>query len=178
MSIKLDRWIVTLATMLLVALSLLLNLPARVSAAPATDSSSNSCFTCHEDLYYLHDMGKYYCLTEHADRCVNCHQGDPTVMNEAASHQGLIAYPQQEDGQKCSQCHPQDAQAHLDTFASLAGYKTVIKASPYTPAVQPSSAFPAVSQTNPLFESLPWLAGGIVLFGLWLVLVLSSPLKP
>jgi hypothetical protein len=178
MSVKQDHWIVASTITLLVVLSLLLGSPGRISAAPLSDSGSNSCLTCHEDLYYLHDTGKYYCLTEHADRCVNCHQGDPTAMNEAASHQGLIAFPQQNNGKRCSQCHPQDAQARLDTFASFAGYKTVIQASPYTPAVEPPSGFPAVSETNPLLESLPWLAGAIVLFGLWLALVLLSPSKP
>ena len=79
MLIKLNQWIVALATTLLVVLSLLLSLPTQVSAAPVADLSSNSCLTCHEDLYYLHDMGKAYCLTEHADRCVNCHQGNPIV---------------------------------------------------------------------------------------------------
>ena len=178
MSLKPIRWIVSLATTLLVALMLLLSLPARVSAAPTADSSSNSCLTCHEDLYYLHDMGKNYCLSEHADRCVNCHQGDATVMNEAGAHQGLIVYPQQDNGQKCVQCHPQDAQAHLDTFASLAGYKSVIQASTYTVAAESAKGFPAVSEYQSLSQKLPWLAGAIILFGVWLALVLRSPLKP
>ncbi len=178
MSVKAVRWIVAWTTILLVALSLLLSLTAHVSAAPARDSSSNSCLTCHEDLYFLHDTGKYYCLAEHADRCINCHQGDPTAMREAASHQGLIAHPQQDNGQKCSQCHPQEVQARLDTFASLAGYKPVIKASSYIPAAETTSSFPTVSEPHPLSHSLPWVAGALVLFGIWLALVLFSPLKP
>lgn len=178
MSIKPERWIVALTTTLLGALLSLLSLPAHVPAAPAIDSSSNSCLTCHEDLYYLHDTGKYYCLTEHADRCVNCHQGDAAVMNEAASHQGLIAHPQQDNGQKCNQCHPQDTQARLDTFAYLAGYKPVIQASPYIPVAEATSGFPTVSETHPFSKSLPWLAGAITLFGIWLALVLFSPRKP
>ena len=178
MSTKPNRWIIALATTLLVVLSLLLGLPAQASAASAAASSSNSCLTCHEDLYYLHDTGKAYCLAEHADRCVNCHQGDPTTLNEAASHQELIAHPQQDNGQKCNQCHPGDARAHLDTFASLAGYKPVMQASPYTVEAESTSGFPAVSEPHPFTQSLPWIAGAIVLFGIWLVLVLFSPQKP
>ena len=178
MSIKPNHWIVVFPITVLVVLSLLLGSPERISAAPFANTGSNSCLTCHEDLYYLHDTGKYYCLTEHADRCVNCHQGNPTVLNETASHEGLIAYPQQGNGQKCSQCHPQDTQARLDTFASLAGYKPVIKASPYTPAAEATSGFPPVSEPNPLLQSLPWVAGAFILFGLWLTLVLFSPRKP
>lgn len=172
MSIKPNYWIVALTTTLFVVLSQFIILPVEASAAPLADSGTNSCLTCHEDLYYLHDMGKYYCLTVHADRCVNCHQGNPAVVNEEASHQGLIAYPQRENGQKCSQCHTQDAQARLDEFASVAGYKSIIKASPYTPATEVTGGFPVVSEPNSFRNRLPWLAGTITLFGLWLVLVL------
>ena len=178
MSIKLNHWIIALATTLLFVLSLLLGLPAQASAAPVADSTSNSCFTCHEDLYYLHDTGKAYCLAEHVERCVNCHEGNPTSLNEEASHQGLIAHPQQNNGQKCNQCHPQDAQVRLETFASLAGYKPVIQASQYTVGAESTNGFPAISEPNALFQSLPWVAGAIVLFGVWLLLVLFSPLKP
>jgi len=31
---------------------------------------------------------------------------------------------------------------------------------------------------NRIAKNLPWAAGGVVLFGLWLALVLASPLKP
>jgi hypothetical protein len=177
MSIKSNYWIVALAMMLLVGL-LLLSFPVRASAAPVADSSSNSCLTCHEDLYYLHDMGKAYCLTEHADRCVNCHQGNPTTMDKELSHQGLIAFPQRNNGERCCQCHTEDTQARLDTFASLAGYKPVIQASTYTVAAESAKGFLAVSEYQSLSQKLPWLAGAIILFGVWLALVLRSPLKP
>jgi hypothetical protein len=179
MSIKPNRWFVALTTTLLIAAALIFSLPTQVVyAVPLADSNSNTCLACHEDLYYLHDTGKYYCLTEHADRCVNCHQGDSTVLNKEASHQGLVAFPQKDNGQKCRQCHTQDAQARLDKFASLAGYKPVIEAQPYTPVKETTRGFPAVSETNAFIKNLPWVAGAFVLFGLWLALVMRSSLKP
>jgi len=178
MSTKSNHWILAITTTLIVALSMLLSLSASASAAPASDSVSNSCLSCHEDLYYLHDMGKYYCLTMHTDHCVDCHEGDPSALDEVASHRGLIASPQENNGQKCSQCHPQDVQTRLDTFASMAGYEPVIQASTYVPAAETTSEFPAVSESDGLLQILPWLAGAMVFFGVWLVLVLSSPQRP
>ena len=175
---KTNYWIFVLIATLFVGLFVMLSLPVQVSAAQMDVSSINSCLTCHEDLYFLHDSGKYYCITEHKDRCVNCHEGNADVMNLEEAHQGLIAYPQKDNGAKCQQCHTQDAPARLAKFASLGGYKTVIEASPYTPSSPLVAGFPDVSEPNQVLENLPWLVGALVLFGIWLMLVLFSPLKP
>jgi hypothetical protein len=178
---KTNRWTLALIAVLLVTAPTLLSKPNYAFAAQTktvVSTTSSSCFTCHEDLYYLHDMGKSYCVTEHKDRCVNCHEGNANVMNKDESHLGLIAYPQKDDGAKCQQCHTQDAQVRLAKFASLGGYKTVIEAGPYTPSITASSGFPDIPEVNPIVENWPWLAGAFVLFGLWLRLVLFSPLKP
>ena len=173
---KQNLWIFLLLTALFAAA--LIMQPVRVSAAQTTDSVSNSCLTCHEDLYYLHDTGKWYCITEHKDRCVNCHAGDPTTLNKDASHLGLIAHPQQNNGEKCLQCHPQDSQERLATFAKLGGYKTMPETQPYSPSIAAKSEFPKIDETNSVSEKWQWLIGGCLAFGLWLVLVLFSPLKP
>lgn len=153
--------------------------PVQVSAAQTTvEPAANSCLTCHEDLYYLHDTGKWYCITEHKDRCVNCHEGDPATLNKDASHLGLIAHPQQNNGEKCLQCHPQDSQERLATFAQLGGYKTMPETQVYTPSIAAKAGFPQVTEANPLSEKLPWVIGGVFFFGFWLILVLFSPLKP
>lgn len=173
---KRNLWILFLLAALFVA-ALAVH-PAQVSAAQKRDEPAvNSCLTCHEDLYYLHDTGKWYCITEHKDRCVDCHEGDPTTLNKDASHLGLIAHPQQNAGEKCQQCH-QDSEERLATFAKLGGYKTMPETKPYTPSIAAKAGFPQVTETNPLSEKLPWMIGGCLFFGLWLVLVLFSPLKP
>ena len=174
---KTNRWIFVLGALLFVAFVAILSGPVGVSAAQPTSVASNSCLTCHEDLYYLHDTGKYYCITEHKDRCVNCHEGDASVMNKEESHLGLLAHPQSDDGAKCQECHAEDTQARLATFAAQGGYKVVIESEPYTPSSAAEVGFPETSEAT-LMEKLPWLAGGVILFGFWLALVLLSPQKP
>ena len=176
---KTRHWILILAVTLFAALFMLLGKPVQASAAQVTDPPANSCLTCHEDLYYLHDSGKLYCLTDHTDRCINCHEGNETVMKRDESHLGLIAHPQENSGEKCQECHTaQDADARLAKFSSEGGFDTVIKAAPYTPSVEAETAFPEESKASPLFENWKWLTGAFVLFGLWLTLVIFSPLKP
>lgn len=166
-----------LFTFFVVGIIVIVVFPIQASASqilsqdPLNDSS---CFSCHEDLYYLHDTGKVYCLTVQKDHCVNCHSGNPKVMDKDQSHLGLIAYPQKDDGAKCKECHIQDAQARLATFASLGGYKDVIEVTPYTPNNIVGVNFPEIHETTPTVKSLPYILGAFVLFGLWLTLVLWS----
>jgi hypothetical protein len=178
MSTITNRWIFVLSAFLFIVLFAILSLPVEVSAAHATGVTSNSCLTCHENLYYLHDTGKYYCITEHKDRCVNCHEGNAAMMNKDESHLGLIAHPQKDDGAKCQQCHPDDTQERLATFASLGGYKPIIEAVSYVPPSTVVAGFPEITEPNHIVENLPWLAGAIIIFGFWLVLILLSPQKP
>jgi hypothetical protein len=174
---KVNSWISVVGAILFVVLLAILSLPVDVSAAPPTNVTSNSCLSCHEDLYYLHDTGKYYCITEHKDRCVNCHEGDASVMSKEESHLGLLAHPQKDNGAKCQECHTEDVQTRLATFAIQGGYKAIIESESYTPSSTAEAGFPETSEPN-LMEKIPWLVGGVVLFGFWLVLVLFSPQKP
>jgi nitrate/TMAO reductase-like tetraheme cytochrome c subunit len=178
MSTKTKRLISIFSVFVFLFLVAGLILPVGAFAAPSRDPISNSCLSCHEDLYYLHDSGKYYCITEHKDRCVNCHEGNTSVMKKDESHVGLIAHPQKGDGAKCQQCHPNDTQARLATFASLGGYKPVMEAVSYTPSKTIEAGFPETTESNTFSENLPVMVLGIILFGLWLVLVFFSPQKP
>jgi nitrate/TMAO reductase-like tetraheme cytochrome c subunit len=171
---KPNRWMFVFLVVLFVATLVLW--PAPASAAQTIPPSTNSCLTCHEDLYYLHDTGKLYCLTEHTDRCVNCHEGNASVMNKDESHLGLIVHPQDNNGAKCQECHtPQDAQVRLVTFEANGGFADVIKAEAYIPSAEVEPGFPEVS---PTIVNWKWAAGAFIFFGLWLVLVFFSPLKP
>jgi hypothetical protein len=180
MSSKTKRWIFVLSTFLfVVGLLAILNVPVSASAVQVTGVTSNSCFTCHEDLYYLHDTGKYYCITDHKDRCMNCHEGNASVLNKDQSHLGLVVHPQGNDGAKCQECHADDAQARIDTFASESGgFATVIKAETYAPSKEVVSGFPSMQEESRFVKSWGWVVGGIFLFGFWLALVLLSPQKP
>lgn len=169
-------WIVAALTALFVLAWFVF--PVQGSPAQPDETVTNSCLTCHEDLYYLHDTGKWYCITEHKDRCVNCHEGDPTSLNKDASHQGLIVHPQRNNGEKCLQCHPQDSAAHLEKFSSLGGCNEVSASVAYKPAQPVALGAPKVAETSNALERLPWAVGGVVVFAFWLILVLRSPLKP
>ena len=177
---KTKTWIFVLTAILITVSTLLSSSPDQTVSAKALDANSNSCLTCHDDLYYLYDSGKYYCITEHKDRCVNCHEGNASVMDEDQAHFGLILHPQENDGARCQQCHADDAQTKLATFASLSGgYKTVIEPVAYTPKVkEETSGFPVTTEDKHLTKNLVWLAGAVTIFGIWLALVYFSPKNP
>jgi hypothetical protein len=172
---KVTRWFFVLTFILFVGM--LLTLPAQASAAQSVGASDNSCLTCHEDLYYLHDMGCWYCMTPvHKDRCTDCHEGNPTSMKVEESHLGMLPHPQENNGAKCLECHEQaDLQNRLTSFDTNGGFDEVIYAEAYTPSSKANSGFPEAAE--PMIE-WKWAIGASVLFGLWLLLVLFSPLKP
>ncbi len=173
---KTNRWMFLLTVSLLVVLAAIFSLPVQASAQTA-GASDNSCLTCHEDLYYLHDSGCSYCMTPaHRDRCVDCHEGDPTTMKVELSHLGMLPHPQENGGMKCLECHKQeDLAGVLNTFDANGGFDVVIRAESHAPAVVAESGFPEVAE--PMIE-WKWAVGASILFGLWLLLVLFSPLKP
>lgn len=152
--------------------------PAEVHAAQTDfQETDNSCLTCHEDLYQLHDTGCWYCMTDaHKDRCVDCHEGNPTTAKEEAAHLGLLNHPQENNGEKCLECHsPEEKEVMLATFeSSSGGFDTAIKMQPYTPARPAKTDFPSVPEQNPIVENAGLVVVGFVLFGLWLKLVLQS----
>ena len=57
-------------------LLVMVSTPATVYADdPHPTSDNGNCITCHEDLYFLHDTGNWYCLKESPMACVDCHGG-------------------------------------------------------------------------------------------------------
>jgi hypothetical protein len=157
----------------------MLTLPSQVSAEKMIAVVGNSCLTCHEDLYYLHDTGSHCCITEHRDRCVDCHEGDKTVMSQEESHLGLLSHPQENNGAKCLECHtPELTEARLAEMASTVGFDTLIVADAYEPTAPVTTGSTDFLEVNSLRESMIWATGATLLFGLWLLLVIHSPSKP
>lgn len=177
---KVNRWIFAgLATLVIVSFAVL-TAPERAFAAPTMKNpAENSCLSCHEDLYYLHDAGCWYCMTDaHKDRCTDCHEGNPDVFKMEESHIGMLRHPQENNGAKCQECHAVDTQNRIDVFAvRRGGYTPVISDVAYTPVQAVETGFPETARPN-MAEKLPWMAGAVVIFGLWLALVLHSPQKP
>jgi hypothetical protein len=101
-------------------------------------------------------------------------------MDKDQAHFELVPHPQENEGAKCQECHVDDTQTRLATFASLSGgYKSVIEPVVYTPkAEEEADGFPAAPAENQFIKNWIWLVGAIALFGLWLALIFLSPQKP
>ncbi|MCB0103362.1 MAG: hypothetical protein H6635_00855 [Anaerolineales bacterium] len=146
---------------------------ARMSAPQQAD---NSCLTCHEDLYYLHDTGCWYCMSDaHKDRCTDCHEGNSASYTEKEAHLDMLIHPQQNDGAKCLECHtPEEAQVRMAKFESVQAFDTVISAKAYTPSQPAKLGLVETENTNPFKANFGWLTFGIFGFGIWLALVLKG----
>lgn len=119
-------------------------LPAQARASLQA-SADNNCLVCHEDLYFLRDTGKAYCLNDAPMACVDCHGGNPTVLTKEAAHFNRAAHPVvNDDDKRCYQCHPSQAETRLETFRALAGIPELLVAQPCPPAsVFVTGGFPA-----------------------------------
>ena len=137
-----------------------------------------SCINCHEDQYYLHDSGNWYCLSETKVPCTECHRGRPDTMIKEAAHEGLIANPLVNDAAVCQNCHPDDYRARVQTYSSIAGISPTPR--PYV-TYTPSALIPQSGESGGrtrLLRTLPpgnWQVAGISFFGVaFLVLFLFS----
>lgn len=101
--------------------------------SPTPEVDNGNCVTCHENLYYLHDTGNWFCLHESPMRCVDCHGGDPTATTQESAHYDRSAHPViNEDISKCQECHvdPEDCCDCVSKFDRVAGIKEVKVVSP------------------------------------------------
>lgn len=106
---------------------------------PASDNGN--CISCHEDLYFLHDTGNWFCLKESPMSCVNCHGGDPLAKTKDLAHVNRAAHPVvNEDISKCQECHPNECAERIQIFDQTAGIEDVLVAIPYQPALVPVTA--------------------------------------
>ena len=154
-----------------------LALPTVVAAHPAQTEivqTEPACNSCHDNLYYLYDRGKAYCVYQARTRCVDCHNGDPTALDKATAHTNLVAWPVRAgDYSKCQSCHPQDTEARVKKFAAIAGFSSAADVQPVAYKFTPSpvsSAFPNISED----EGLSWQAK--ILISLSAVLLLAGAL--
>jgi hypothetical protein len=108
---------------------------------PLQVNESSQCVTCHEDLYYLHDTGKAYCLKDASMTCVDCHGGDPTAQTKEAAHFNRAVHPViNDDDKKCYECHPAQAETRLAQFSQVAGISEIKVAATCEPASVPVTA--------------------------------------
>ncbi len=134
--------------------------------APQKD---DSCIACHENLYLLHDTGKWYCLCGIAASCIDCHGGVAGAVTEEAAHQSMIAAPTHDEAARCQGCHPQDYSERVAKFAALGGIRaTPPPAAPYQPAhdAQTQPAADLQPQPAPLWRILGLSASALSFIGL------------
>ena len=164
------RWWYAVAVILGVVL--LVATPQPATSQTQADTAEPGCIHCHEDLYYLHDTGKWFCLSESPMQCVGCHGGDPAATTKEAAHQNRTAHPIiNGDTTTCKQCHIDDCDAHVAEFDAIAGISPVVLVStPIGPARAPAKVVtpaPQVAeQATPVWDWPVALAIAILALGL------------
>lgn len=115
---------------------LMLSVPLPAAAEdPVPAPNNGNCILCHEDLYYLHDTGNWFCLNESPMACVDCHGGNPGTLDKELAHARRAAHPIiNEDVDKCRQCHPDECYDRVELFDQKAGISDVLVAIAFTPA--------------------------------------------
>jgi hypothetical protein len=131
----LSRWFLITALAGIFTLLAMWTVPAH--AQFRTPQAEPKCISCHEDLYLLHDTGKWFCLNEETPMtCTGCHGGDPSAITKEAAHANRAAHPIiNENTNKCSECHPEQSSERVEIFAREAGISLVMVSSPYKPTL-------------------------------------------
>ena len=143
-----------LVTMLGFALLLSLLAATPVSAQEPTPGVDNgNCIKCHENLYFLHDTGNWFCIRESPMPCVDCHGGNPAGTTKETAHYDRSAHPiVNEDISVCRECHAEgcmDCVAQYDRVAGLKEVK-VVSPVPITHAPDRARSLPAAQKREPV----------------------------
>jgi cytochrome c553 len=158
----------TIASILVVTAFLILGWTGQAFAQEENPPADSTCISCHEDQYYLHDTGNWYCLTETKVGCTECHRGYPDMRIKECAHEGLIAHPLANDAAVCQNCHPDDYQTRVHTYASIAGIRPTPRPyAGYTPQALISQSEKSAGEIR-LLHALPpeaWQKAGLGFFG-------------
>ena len=113
----------------------ILAIPSRIYAQESTLFTENgTCASCHEDLYFLHDTGNWFCIREAPMSCVDCHGGDPYAFKQEDAHASRKIHPIiNEDVSKCQECHPAECDERVVKFDQVAGISDILIVAPYQP---------------------------------------------
>jgi len=123
--------------------------------SPDQEVDNGNCIKCHEDLYFLHDTGNWYCIREASMPCVACHGGDPAATTQEGAHYDRSAHPiVNEDISRCQECHtdPDECCECVSKFEQVAGIKQVKLVSPVPVSNVPdlTGALPIVEEQEPI----------------------------
>jgi hypothetical protein len=142
-----------------------LSIPSRVYAQETPPIPENgTCISCHEDLYFLHDTGNWFCIREAPMQCVDCHGGDPYTFNQEAAHANRQSHPIiNEDVSKCQECHPAECNERVLKFERVAGISDVMVSVPYQPKPTTVLEQPLDTQTGKVVEYPGWVSAREIL---------------
>jgi hypothetical protein len=171
----LSRWFFITALTGALALLAIWTVPAQAQFS-TTDQAEPKCLSCHDDLYFLHDTGKWFCLNEETPMtCVGCHGGDPVAITKEAAHIHRATHPIiNENASKCSECHPEQSSERIKTFALEAGTSLVKVSLPYQPSISSAEAQPilATARNAQISKWIPAVAGVLLILVAGLVLTI------
>lgn len=141
-----------------VILSALIATTAVHADSPDPVPDNGTCIYCHDNLYFLHDTGKYFCLKESPMTCVDCHGGNPKTIVIEEAHIFRAAHPVvNEDISKCKECHPEQCLDRMRIFSQKAGISEVVLVAgpPLTQFHAEQSVFgPAAEETSGNFSMI------------------------
>ena len=174
--------LVAMSGFMLLLLSLFMVSPA-YAQTPDQDVDNGNCIKCHEDLYFLHDTGNWYCIREAPMPCVACHGGDPTATTQEDAHYDRSAHPiVNEDISRCQECHtdPDECCECVSKFEQVAGIKQVKLVSPVPVSNAPDLApgLSAIEEPEPInwlliLEILPL----VIIAGLALTIYIAHKMR-
>jgi len=123
-------------------------------------TENKNCINCHENLYFLHDTGKWFCIKESPMQCIDCHGGNPNAITQNKAHANRKAHPIiNGDVTKCQECHPEECDGRVIKFDQQAGISKVLIAEPYQPVLQIIvSEQPLVEPSKQPRESASWVS--------------------
>lgn len=147
----------------LIYFGFILQTPARAQDTSLPEESA--CRICHEDLYYLYDTGKWYCLCSEQRTCSGCHEGVDGVWDVDAAHAGLVANPLAQGARVCQDCHPDDAQVYIEKFAAVAWIDLNPTPRPTQTAYVPLKLAAGEEPFTPALEAKPFEAWQKLAFG-------------
>ena len=153
-------WLLILAA----SIAMLASTTPAAAQMPAPDDD-DSCYSCHEQLYRLHDIGKAFCLCGAPMECTCCHGGVTGELDEEAAHAGMVANPLTEDAPPCQACHEEDFEARRAIFAARAGVSAT--PCPTMEALIEAIVPPAAPAETPGLEA--WQIAALSLLGVALI---------
>jgi hypothetical protein len=149
----------------------------------AQEVDNGTCISCHEDLYFLHDTGNWFCIRESPMACVSCHGGDPTATTQETAHYDRSAHPIiNEDISRCQECHVDEDECCecISKFDQVAGVNEVKLDVPVTVAYasDQTPSLPAAEEPEPVkwllvLEILPL----VVIAGLALTIYIAHKVR-